>query len=135
MKYLLILIALSFSLQAASIEAFADKMHYETNYEKAMEKAKKEKKLVMLVMVTHYCPWCRKYERDTLSKKSISKLVKEKYIPLVLNREDRKFPKKFDTERIPITMFIDPKSETLIYKEMGYKIKKEFLDMEAKVKP
>lgn len=134
MRYIIILLTLIGALHAASIENFAQNMGYETSYEDAVVKAKKENKLVMLVMVTHYCPWCRKYERDTLSKKSISKLVKEKYIPLVLNREDHKFPMKFDTPRIPTTMFINPNSEALVYKEMGYKVKKEFLEMESKVK-
>lgn len=134
MKQLFIILTLCVSMHAASIENFAKKMAYETSYEKAITKAKRENKLLMLVMVTHYCPWCRKYERDTLSKKSIASLVNKKYIPLVLNREGRAFPAKFDTPRIPTTMFIDPNKEIIVYQEMGFKVKKEFLEMEAKVK-
>ena len=119
---------------AGSIEDFAKQMKYETVYEKAVSKAKKEGKDIMLVMVTHYCPWCRKFERDTLSKKSINKLVSKKYVKLILNREKRQFPDKFDTLRIPTTFFISSKNEKLIYKEMGYKTKKEFLEMETRAK-
>ena len=134
MKKLLLILVSSLTLYAGSIEDFAKQMEYETVYEKAVSKAKAEGKDLMLVMVTHYCPWCRKFERDTLSKKSINDLVSKKYIKLILNREERKFPTKFDTLRIPTTFFISVKGEKLIYKEMGYKTKKEFLEMEARAK-
>jgi tryptophan synthase alpha subunit len=123
------------TIHAASIEVFAKEMQYETVYEDAVKKAKKEGKNIMLVMVTHYCPWCRKYERDTLSKKSVNSFVMDKYVPLILNREKGAFPKKFDTPRIPTTFFIAPKDDRLIYSEMGYKTKSEFFDMVHRVKP
>lgn len=132
MKTLLILCLMVWGLQAASIEDFAKARAYETSYAKAKAKAIKSGKPIMLVMVTHYCPWCRKYERDTLSKKSIATFVKGKYIPLILNREKRDFPSKFDTPRIPTTFFVDPKDNRIIYKEMGFKTKSEFLEMEAR---
>jgi len=123
------------TLNAASIEAFAKEMNYESVYKEAVSKAKKEGKNIMLVMVTHYCPWCRKYERDTLSKKSVNKLVLSKYVPLILNREKGEFPKIFDTPRFPTTFFISPDNDKLIYSEMGYKTKSEFFEMERQVKP
>lgn len=135
MKALIIILCIMASLSAASIESFAKKMGYETVYEQAVAKAKKEGKNIMLVMVTHYCPWCRKYERDTLSKKSIRDYVNKKYVTLILNREAKKFPLKFDTPRIPTTFFIAPDNDRLIYKEMGFKTKSEFFEMEKQVRP
>ncbi len=135
MKVTMMMILTTLTLWSASIANFAQTMGYETVYEKAVAKAKKENKNIMLVMVTHYCPWCRKYERDTLSKKSIRDFVSNKYVTLILNREAKKFPLKFDTPRIPTTFFIDPEGDRLIYKEMGYKNKTEFYEMEKRVRP
>ena len=133
MKVFILFVLITLVLQAGSIEDFAADNGYEVSYEKALEKAKNEKKPIMLVMVTHYCPWCRKYEKNTLTKKSIKTLVSKKYVPLILNRSQQQFPKKFDTPRIPTTFFIDAKDERLIYSEMGFKTKSEFIDMEKRV--
>lgn len=135
MRFLILIFLITAGLQAGSIEDFAVKHGYETSYEKALAKAKKDQKPIMLLMVTHYCPWCRKYEKNTLTKKSIKALISKKYVALILNREKQQFPKKFDTPRIPTTYFIDAKDESIIYSEMGYKRKKAFLEMEARVKP
>ena len=132
MKVFILIFLLAVGLQAGSIEDFAADNGYEISYEKALAKAKAEKKPIMLVMVTHYCPWCRKYEKNTLTKKSIKALVSKKYVPLILNREKQNFPKKFDTPRIPTTFFIDAKDERLIYSEMGFKRKSEFIEMEKR---
>ena len=133
MKVFILFFLITFGLQAGSIEDFAADNGYEISYEKALAKAKAEKKPIMLVMVTHYCPWCRKYEKNTLTKKSIKALVSKKYVPLILNREKQNFPKKFDTPRIPTTFFIDAQDERLIYSEMGFKRKSEFIEMEKRV--
>lgn len=121
------------SLWAGNLEDFSAKSGYEISYEKALAKAKLQNKPIMLVMVTHYCPWCRKYERDTLGKKSIIDFVNKKYVTLVLNREDSKYPKKFDTPRIPTTFFVNQKDESIIYSEMGFKTKKDFFEMHERL--
>lgn len=115
------------SLQANGIEKFAKKISYETIYEKALTKAKKENKMLMIAMVTHYCPWCRKLERTTLSKKSVQSKVQKYFIPLIVNREAHKFPKKFYTPIIPVVFFIDPKNENIIWESIGYKKRSDFL--------
>ena len=134
MKLFIVALTTIFFLQAGSIEDFAHEHAYETNYEKAIMKAKKENKTVMMILVTHYCPWCRKYEKNTLSKKSVSAIIAQKYVPLILNREKHQFPDKFDTPRIPTTFFIEPHEERLIYSEMGFKTKSQFMEMINRVK-
>lgn len=134
MRFFMLALATLFFLHANSIKDFAANHAYETNYAKAIAKAKKENKIVMMVMVTHYCPWCRKYEKNTLSKKSVTAIITEKYVPLIVNREKHQFPDKFDTPRIPTTFFIHPDKEELIYSEMGFKTKSEFMKMLSRVK-
>ena len=126
MKTLLILLTTLTLLNAGHIEEFAKEYNYETSYKKALIKAKAENKKIMLVMVTHYCPWCRKFERKTLNKESINILLSKNFVKLILNREKHEFPDKFDTPRIPTTYFINSKDESIINTTMGYKDKESF---------
>jgi len=126
MRKLILIMLMFLSLYADDISVFAQKMGYETSYEEAVHKAKSEKKNLMFLLVTHYCPWCIKFEKKTLSSARIDKMIHEKYVPLILNRQKGKFPKKFDSKRIPTVFFIDPKNETLLYQSVGYKNRKDF---------
>jgi len=121
MKTLLISVFLTLSLSANSIEAFASKMSYETEYKLAIQKAKQSNKELMFVMVTNYCPWCRKFEKRTLAKEEVNTLVHKKYIPLILNREKGEYPKQFYTKRIPVVMFINANTEEIRRESIGYK--------------
>lgn len=111
----------------ASPEA-AKELGYHSDYNKALSIAKKENKPLMLVVVTTYCPWCRKFERKTLASKSIAPMVKSVYVPVIVdrNKDAEKFPKKFQTPRIPTVFFVDPKNEKEYWESIGYLNKKEF---------
>ena len=128
MKKILLGLLITLTLSASEISEFAKQMSYETDYKVALEKAKKSNKQVMFVMVTNYCPWCRKFEKRTLVKDEVNLLVHNKYIPLILNREKGEYPKKFYTKRIPVVMFIDPNKEEKIRESLGYKKVKEFIE-------
>ena len=75
----------------------------------------------MLVVVTSYCPWCRKFERKTLASKKIAPIVKSMYIPVIVdrNKDAESFPKKFQTPCIPTVFFIDPKDEMEYWESIG----------------
>mgnify|MGYP003959340539 FL=1 len=111
MRLILLALLSTLLLSASDIANFAKEMQYETVYDVAKARAIKEKKPIMLVMVTHYCPWCRKFERRTLKKESINKRIHKEFIPLILNREAKKYPKQFYTPRIPVTFFVNAQSE------------------------
>lgn len=126
MKILLTL-TLLLTFANASIDSFAKKMSYETSYEKALKRAKLEKKDIMFVLVTNYCPFCRKFEKRSLSSEEIDKIVKANYIPLIINRETHNFPKRFESERIPATYFVNYKDDTKFEIHLGYRPKKDFI--------
>ena len=125
MKKILLLIFLTLSVFASN--SINQTLGYASSYEKAISKAKKQHKDVMLVIVTDYCPWCRKMENFTLKKASIKKEVQKNYIAVILHRSKKKFPTKFDTPRIPTIFFIDPYSENAYWESIGYKNRKDFL--------
>lgn len=128
MKTLLFILLATLTLSASDIAEFSQQMSYETDYTVAIQKAKKSNKKVMFVMVTNYCPWCRKFEKRTLTKDEVNSIVHKKYVPLILNREKGEYPKQFYTKRIPVVMFIDPTSEEKIRESLGFKKVKEFIE-------
>lgn len=71
------------------------KLGYETNYDKAVKKAQKLKKPILLVLVANYCPWCRKFEENVLRKKEVNTIIQNNYVPLIINKEKGGFQKSW----------------------------------------
>ena len=129
MKAVIIFALLSTLIFAQTLEEFAAKYHYETDYNIALQKAKKAHKFVFFVMVTNYCPWCRKYEKRTLSDERVNAEIQKRFIPLILNREKGEFPDQFKTPIVPVTYIVNHRDESIVKKEMGYKGKKDLLEI------
>ncbi|MDY0122768.1 thioredoxin family protein [Sulfurimonas sp.] len=129
MKTLLALLLTFLIASAQSYKEFAKEMGYETNYQKALKKAKDENKELLVVMITNNCPWCIRFEKTTLSDKTIDELIKRSYIPLILNKNDGGFPPYLNTPIVPTTYIIDPKDEKSDYERMGFMGKAEFLEL------
>jgi len=111
-------------------ENFASVMGYETDYNVALAKAKKEGRKLMIFMTTSYCPWCRKIEKRVLSKVNIDKKIKTKYISVMLNFNKKKFPKQFNEIALTPTLYIvDPKTEKIEHQFVGYSGRDEFLQL------
>lgn len=125
MKYILLLILLLNGLFASSSE-FIEKMNYETIYEKALERAIKENKSIMMIASTKSCPWCRKLERQTLTRDNINNIIQKNFVPLAVDQDLKNYPKKYEVKVVPTVYFIYPKDESVIKKVLGYKNKKEF---------
>ncbi len=106
---------------------FAKAMGYETNYEAAVIKAKQTGKDIMLVLVSNYCPWCRKFEERVLLKKEVNAIIQQNYIPLIINKEKEPFPKNLDQAFTPIIHFIDAKTLQSRDSVVGYNSKDEFM--------
>lgn len=107
-------------------ENFAAEMKYETNFDEAVKRSKKEQKNIMLVLVSNYCPWCRKFEQRVLLKEEVNSVIQNNYIPVIINREKDPFPKEFDTGFTPIVHFIDYKTQKSYKNVIGYNNKDEF---------
>jgi len=121
---------LSKDKKSVTHETFASDMGYGTNYKKALEKAKKAGKPLMLFMTTSYCPWCRKLENRILSQKDIDKTVKEKYIPITLNLDKDSYPEPFAKTRFtPIIYIVNSTTEQIEHKFVGYSARDEFLHL------
>ena len=87
MKQLLIIILLSFTLFGAHIDDFAKEMSFERDYKSALNKAKKENKVLMMVVSADYCPWCRKFEHKTLNSKLVKSKLDTEIVSLVVDKK------------------------------------------------
>lgn len=117
------------SLWSAKIDEFANNNYYYRGYDLALSIAKKENKTVMLVLVADFCPWCKKFERKTLQNGLVSKLIKQNFIPVIVDnyRDKGSYPKKLSTPRLPTIYFIDSKTQKVINKSTLYVNKNDFL--------
>ncbi len=131
MVRVLIAIALTIlSLQAAfwdDYEIFAKYMHYETNYEKALARAQKENKPLFMVVVTDGCPFCEKLMDRILTKDYVREFIAKKYVPLIMNKERQRVPKKFLRPFEPVTYIVDPASEQIVDEIDGYMEEEHYL--------
>ena len=128
MKFLLLLSMLYSLMFSQSIEQFAVKNNYETNYESAIKRAKQEGKDLMFVLVSDNCGWCKRLEKQTLSDEDVQKEVHKKYIPLILSRSEHKFPSRFNSSFVPVIHFINYKNDNYFVTLAGFRSKNDFLD-------
>ena len=125
MKFLLGLILLSSVLFGFK----ADFMH---DYNKALELAKAQKKDVYLLVTSADCKWCRKFEKITLSDAGTMKMLKEKFILLVLSRGEDVIPSHIKAKRVPKHFFLNSDGK-LIYSILGYWNPQDFASFVSEV--
>jgi len=118
MKFLLSLITLTTML-------FSSNLDWNSDYYKALEDAKVQKKDVYMLITSQTCKWCRKFESRTLQDKSVIKRLKEQYVLLHIDRDKNYFPKEFKSKRVPRHYFITSKGE-IIYSFLGFWEKDDF---------
>ena len=129
MKILITLLTLFSFIYAAQIDEFAAEVNYLRNYDMAIKTAKEQHKLVMLVVVADYCPWCKKFERKTLKDSDVIAKVNENFVSIVIDKykDKGKYPEEFLTPVIPAVFFIEPKEQKVLTKTVAYMKPDEFI--------
>src|SRR5260221_13338233 len=89
----------------------AGTVDWEHDYDHALEKAKKDKKLVMVDLYTDWCGWSKKLDRDTYSEKDGEAKLTKDFIAVKVNPEksqrDAKLSRDFGTTGYPYLVFVD----------------------------
>jgi len=127
MNKILILIALSALAMGADYKEFAKKMGYETSYKVALQKAQEEDKDLMVLTISNFCPWCSKLEKRVLAKPVVDKAIKEKFIPVILNKEEKKLATQYAAPIVPTIYLVKPKKEEIYERQVGYLNKTDML--------
>lgn len=114
------------NLMAVTAEDAAWLLNAQTDLDKAFEKAKKEKKkVVLLVVVKDGCNWCDLMVHETLTDPDIQSRLGEAVTVVVdIHRE---LPEAFRADLTPTIFFIDAERQKSILKEVGYVKKGSFL--------
>ena len=85
-------------------------VNWEQNYDAGLDKARKDKKLVMVDMYTDWCGWCKKIDRDTYGNKDVADKLAKDFIAVKLNPEKSpqgaKLAKQFGTTGYPHIVFL-----------------------------
>ncbi len=115
---------------AAHIDEFASEVGYLRDYNTALKSAKEQNKLVMLVVVGDYCPWCKKFERKTLKSPEVKAQVDKAFIAVVVDKYKDKgqYPKEFYAPLIPAVYFVDPSNGKSILETVAYMKKAEYME-------
>lgn len=130
MKYLLLLLTLFSLAFSAEIDEFASDVNYLRDYKEAVKFAKEENKMVMLVLVGDYCPWCKKFEKKTLMSKDVKTFVDENFVAVVVDKYKDKgsYPDEFYAPLIPAVYFINPSTQKSVLDTVAYMKKKEYIE-------
>jgi len=126
MKAVLISLLLTYGLMATDAIEAAKKLGAENNYATAISKAKKEKKLLVMVIVKENCRWCEKFINKTLSEETVKNKL-ENYITLIVDKDDD-FPSDFKENFFPSIFYIDYSTQKSVYSNVGFVGKPCFLN-------
>jgi hypothetical protein len=132
MKKIIVLLFTAFTLWANEAQDAAKSLDYINSYAQGIAKAKKENKLMMIVVVRDGCHWCKKFERQTLSDASIKNQLDD-VVKVLVDRGDD-MPQSYHTNFIPTTYFVDPKSQKIVWELAGFKDPKDFSEDIASAK-
>ena len=99
-------------------------INWETNYNRALEKAAKENKAIMIDFYTDWCTICKIMETNVYLDKDIVSNINYNFVPLKINAEDNDEDVKFLTNQyninaFPTTVFINTNA-FIIKKILGY---------------
>jgi thiol:disulfide interchange protein len=104
-------------------------LNWENDYDTALKKAKKDKKLVMVDLYTDWCGWCKKLDRDTYSDKNVQAMLGKSFVAVKLNPEKspraNQLARQFGTRGFPHILFLDD-SGKMISEISGYRPAKDF---------
>jgi len=103
----------------------------------AFELAKKEKRVVMLMVEGEYCRWCKKMKHRTLADDNVSKKLKE-YVAVKIMQEDENAINDLPMIHGVPTIFFMTSEKKIIETVVGYFNVEDFLsyinDVEKKVR-
>lgn len=114
---LLLLLPLTFNLPAQ------DGIHFvEESWQKLLQKAEKEDKLIFLDAYTTWCGPCKMMSKDVFPDKKLGKLYNDKFINVQLDMEDDEgYPlgKKYKIRAYPSLLYINGQGE-VVHRVVGY---------------
>ncbi|MDP3586614.1 MAG: thioredoxin family protein [Sulfuricurvum sp.] len=113
MKKLLALCLLAISMFGADIM-------WNSSYEQALVKAKKEGKPLMVLITSETCRWCRKLESTTLQDDEIVSRINTSFQVVNVTKDKSIYPKNLTAKMVPMSYFVDPRNGKVLYSMPGF---------------
>jgi glutaredoxin len=85
----------------------------------AFQKAKSENKQLIMILKTQTCPYCHKLAKE-LNQKFVNETLSKDYNIVFVDRNDDKFPKELYNRFVPVSYFINPKTNEVTEQIVGY---------------
>jgi thioredoxin-related protein len=126
MKLFFLAVVLMTGLFATNAVDAANKLGVEKAYDQAVAKARKEDKMLVMVVVKENCRWCDKIVNRTLSDPTVRKML-EKSVTVIVDK-DAPFPSEFKVDFFPSVFYIDAQSGKSVYENVGYVDAEHFLN-------
>ena len=125
MRTLLALFLLALSLMAANAQLAAKKLQFLNDYAQAITEGKETDKIVVLFIVKEPCSYCDTFVATTLASLNVQQRL-QKFTPVIVDINDV-YPKGYRPAMTPSTIFIDARSEDLVWESVGALKEKNFL--------
>ena len=85
----------------------AVELDWEHDFNRALETAKKEHKMVYLFIGADNCRHCERFKKQTLSNKELIEKMKKEYVLLFMSRDQHKIPDGFEKYGVPMHYFLN----------------------------
>ena len=94
----------------------ADHIHWLGNYDKALQRAQKEHKSLMVLLVKKECPSCNAVIRDAFMGQEYVKYLNQKFVSVIVTYEGREsYPiEMFYSTNFPTLFFVNSQIETFL---------------------
>jgi thioredoxin-related protein len=125
MKLFFLTVIFITGLWATNAVEAARKLGVEKAYDQAVEKARKEDRILVMVVVKEHCRWCEKIVNRTLSNPTVRKEL-ENSVTVIVDK-DAPFPSDFKADFFPSVFYIDAQSGKSVYENVGYVDAKNFV--------
>jgi len=122
MRYILLLFAVVFSLNASNLTMQSD-------YKTALKVAKKLHRPLLIYLSMPHCKTCEYMNKEVLNSADIVTYLNTHYIVVHLNADDHTLPRKLRSNVFPVYHFIDPRSGDMIESIMGGRNASKFLKL------
>ena len=119
MKNILLIIAFLFG----ALEASEIKWH--KSYQDAHTQSLQEQKIIMVMLTTDDCKFCKKLKQETFIDQAIRERLSENYHSVELNKDRDIYPKTLHAKGVPTIYFLTPQEEVIDY-TLGYYDAEEF---------
>jgi len=105
------------------------RVNWESYSDDVFERAKREKKLVLIDMEAVWCHWCHVMEEKTYSNSKVAQFVNSKFIAVKVDQDSRPdLSSKWEDWGWPATIILDGNGKELV-KRQGYIRKENFLPL------